>query len=53
MLYLEYCKGILRGLTAKGDIDAVPLAKRSIDEYSDVKPLGAQKSGLGFFSKTC
>jgi hypothetical protein len=36
----------LRRLIAKGDPDAIPLAERAINEYLQVTPSGARKSGL-------
>ena len=46
MPHLETCLGILRRLVAKGDANSVPLAERAINEYLDVTPAGARKSGL-------
>ena len=46
MPHLDTCEGILRRLIAKGDPDAIPLAERAINEYLQVTPSGARKSGL-------
>lgn len=46
MPHMENCKAILRRLIAKGDPNGLPLAKRAIDEYWDVTPEKARKSGL-------
>jgi hypothetical protein len=43
---LETCQGILRRLIAKGDPNAISLAERAINEYLEVTPSGARKSGL-------
>jgi hypothetical protein len=37
---------ILRRLIAKGDPNGIPLAERAINEYCDVTPAAARKSGL-------
>ena len=46
MPHLDTCQGILRRLIAKGDPSAIPLAERAINEYLEVTPSGARKSGL-------
>ena len=46
MPHLDSCIGLLRRLIAKGDMNAIPLAERAINEYWDVTPSNAQKSGL-------
>ncbi|OKO71781.1 hypothetical protein AC629_38910 [Bradyrhizobium sp. NAS80.1] len=46
MPHLSTCQGILRRLIAKGDPNAIPLAERAINEYLEVTPSGARKSGL-------
>jgi hypothetical protein len=46
MPHLEDCKGILRRLIAKGDVNGIPLAERAINEYLAATPVAAQKSGL-------
>jgi hypothetical protein len=46
MPHLDTCQGILRRLIAKGDPNAIPLAERAINEYLEVTPSGARKSGL-------
>jgi hypothetical protein len=46
MPHLETCRDILRRLIAKGDANGIPLAERAINEYLDVTPPGAHKSGL-------
>ena len=46
MPHFDTCLGILRRLIAKGDLNGVPLAERAINEYLEVTPLGARKSGL-------
>jgi hypothetical protein len=46
MPHLDTCLGILRRLKAKGDPNAVPLAERAINEYLEVTPAMARKSGL-------
>ena len=38
--------GILRRMIAKGDPNALPLAERAINEYLEVTPAMARKSGL-------
>jgi hypothetical protein len=43
---LETCKGILRRLIAKGDMNGIPLAERAINEYWNATPEKARKSGL-------
>ena len=43
---LDTCLGILRSLIAKGDMKDIPSAERAINEYWDVTPTKAQKSGL-------
>jgi hypothetical protein len=46
MPHLDTCRGILRRLIAKGDPNGIPLAERAINEYWDVTPAKARKSGL-------
>jgi hypothetical protein len=46
MPHLDDCLAILRRLIAKGDIYAIPLAERAINEYLDATPANARKSGL-------
>ena len=46
MPYLDNCLGILRRLIAKGDPNAIPLSERAINEYLEVTPVEARKSGL-------
>jgi hypothetical protein len=46
MPHLHTCRDILRRLIAKGDPNGIPLAERAINEYLDVTPPGARKSGL-------
>jgi len=46
MPHLTTCLDILRRLIAKGDPNGVPLAERAINEYLDVTPPNARKSGL-------
>lgn len=46
MPHLDTCLGILRRLIAKGDVNGIPLAERAINEYWDVTPEKARKSGL-------
>ncbi len=46
MRHLDTCLGILRRLIARGDVNGIPLAERAINEYWDVTPTTAQKSGL-------
>jgi hypothetical protein len=46
MPHLNSCLDILRRLTAKGDPNCIPLAERAINEYLDVTPPKARKSGL-------
>jgi len=46
MPHLETCKGILRRLIAKGDMNGIPLAERAINEYWDATLEKARKSGL-------
>ena len=46
MPHLQTCRDILRRLIAKGDPNGIPLAERAINEYLDVTPPGARKSGL-------
>jgi hypothetical protein len=46
MPHLNACLDILRRLIAKGDPNGVPLAERAINEYLDVTPPNARKSGL-------
>ena len=51
MPHLDTCLGILRRLIAKGDPNGIPLAERAIDEYWDVTPPKARKSGLQFLQQ--
>ena len=51
MPHLETCLGILRRLIAKGDPNGIPLAERAINEYCDVTPAQARKSGLRFLQQ--
>lgn len=46
MPHLEDCLGILRRVIAKGDLAAVPLAERAINEYLAATLQKARKSGL-------
>lgn len=46
MPHMENCKAILRRLTAKADLSGLPLAERAVNEYWDVTPEKARKSGL-------
>jgi hypothetical protein len=46
MPHLNNCLEILRRLIAKGDMNSLPLAERAINEYWDVTPQKARKSGL-------
>jgi hypothetical protein len=46
MPHLETCVEILRRLIAKGDPNGIPSAERAINEYLDVTPINARKSGL-------
>ena len=46
MPHLDTCLGILRRLIAKGDPNGIPLAERAINEYWDVTPAKARKSGF-------
>jgi len=46
MPHLDTCLGILRRLIAKGDPNGIPLAERAINEYLEVTPAEARKSGL-------
>jgi len=46
MPHLETCKGVLRHLIAKGDVNSIPLAERAITEYLEVTPVAARRSGL-------
>jgi hypothetical protein len=48
MPHLETCLGILRRLIAKGDMKEIPFAEKAINEYWDLTPIGARKSGLLF-----
>jgi hypothetical protein len=43
---LDTCKDILRRLIVTGDPNGIPLAERAIEEYLDVTPPNARKSGL-------
>jgi hypothetical protein len=49
--HIDTCLGILRRLIAKGDIKAVPLAERAINEYWDAAPIQARESGLRFLQQ--
>jgi hypothetical protein len=51
MPHLDTCLGILRRLIAKGDPNGIPLAERAINEYWDVTPPKARKSGLQFLQQ--
>jgi hypothetical protein len=46
MPHLNSCLDILRRLIAKGDPNGIPLAEWAINEYLDVTPPSARKSGL-------
>ena len=46
MPHLNTCLGNLRRLIAKGNLNGSPLAERAINEYWDVTPEKARKSGL-------
>jgi hypothetical protein len=46
MPHLKNCVDILRRLIAKGDMNGLPFAERAINEYWDVTPEKARKSGL-------
>ena len=46
MPHLNTCLEILRCLIAKGDPNGIPLAERAINEYLEVTPSSARKSGL-------
>ena len=46
MPHLNTCLEILRRLIAKGDMNGIPLAERAVNEYWDVTPTKARKSGL-------
>jgi hypothetical protein len=46
MPHLADCQVILRRLIAKGDPSAIPLAESAIDEYLEVTPGIARRSGL-------
>jgi len=46
MPHLDTCLAILRRLIAIGDMNSVPLAERAVNEYWDVTPTKARKSGL-------
>ena len=46
MPHLDTCRGVVRRLIAKGDINAIPLAERAVNEYLDATPPGARASGL-------
>jgi hypothetical protein len=48
---LDTCLGSLRRLIAKGDPNSIPLAERAINEYWDVTPAKARKSGLRFLQQ--
>ena len=43
--------GILRRLIAKGHANGIPLAERAINEWWDVTPAHARKSGLRFLQQ--
>ena len=51
MPHLDTCRGILRRLIAKGDINGIPLAERAINEYWDATPPHARKSGLRYLQQ--
>jgi hypothetical protein len=51
MPHLEKCLEILRRLIAKGDKDGLPLAEGAINEYWDLTPTHARKSGLRFLQQ--
>ena len=46
MPHLDTCLAILRRLIAIGDMNSVPLAELAVNEYWDVTPTKARKSGL-------
>ena len=46
MPHLADCQTLLRRLIAKGDPGAIPLAESAIDEYLEVTPGIARRSGL-------
>ena len=46
MPHRNTCREILRRLIAKGDMNGIPLAERAVNEYWDVTPTKARKSGL-------
>jgi hypothetical protein len=46
MGHVNTCLGTLRRLIAAGDTNGIPLAKAAIEEYWDVIPAKARKSGL-------
>ena len=46
MPHFNTCRDILRRLIAKGDPNGIPLAERAINEYLEVTPAKARKSGL-------
>jgi hypothetical protein len=46
MGHVDTCLGILRRLIAKGDANGIPLAERAIEEYLEVTPSQARRSGL-------
>ena len=46
MPHLDTCLEILHRLIAKGDPSGIPLAERAINEYLEVTPAKARKSGL-------
>ncbi|MBR0937061.1 hypothetical protein [Bradyrhizobium jicamae] len=46
MPHLKNCLEILRHLIAKGDVNGASYAERAINEYLEVTPATARKSGL-------
>jgi hypothetical protein len=51
MGHLETCLGILRRLIAKGDAKCLCWAERAIEEYLEVTPVQARKSGLRYLQQ--
>jgi hypothetical protein len=51
MGHLDTCLGVLRRLIAKGGAKGIPLAERAINEYLEVTPVRARKSGLQFLQQ--
>jgi hypothetical protein len=48
MGHIDTCLNILHRLIAKGDVNAIPLAERAINEYWDAAPFQARETGLRF-----